>query len=247
MSWLDFKGSREGFCWWERWRSFHTQGLTTEKVQEPTVWSLEVLHEESGGWEYHKQSREYRNVCKVEDSHRDKTEQCAWYIYGRERLSCTEFFVGLGASVDFEREVWCGQFYVSFRMRRAAQFWMRWRLWTEEAGRPERRELQYSKAVTDWVRWPVSLSPRWKNTSKWSCRTHKDWENPVNNICSRMQLEHSHLLQSTDPRSRFSRQKPVHFSHPYFSLHNVLPTASTDMTNTGETSILVITRYSSVP
>ena len=30
-------------------------------------------------------------------------------------------------------------------MRRAAQFCMRQRLWTEEAGRPERRELQQSR------------------------------------------------------------------------------------------------------
>ena len=71
---------------------------------------------------------EYRRVCKAEDSHRDKTEQCLWCIYSKECLSCTEFFVGLGASF--------------LSMRRAAQFCMRRRLWTEEAGRPERRELQ---------------------------------------------------------------------------------------------------------
>ena len=39
---------------------------------------------------------------KVEDSRRNKTEQCAKYIYSRECLSCTEFFVGSGASGEIE-------------------------------------------------------------------------------------------------------------------------------------------------
>ena len=30
---------------------------------------------------------------------------CQWYIYSRESLSCTEFFVGLGASGEIETEV----------------------------------------------------------------------------------------------------------------------------------------------
>ena len=35
------------------------------------------LYEEYGGCQYQKNSREYGRVCKVEDSHRDKTERCA--------------------------------------------------------------------------------------------------------------------------------------------------------------------------
>ena len=66
-----------------------------------------VLCEESGGWEYQKWS-----ACKVEDSHRDKTVQCWWYIYSIECWSCTEFFVGLESRGEIETEVLCGQFYV---------------------------------------------------------------------------------------------------------------------------------------
>ena len=57
------------------------------------------IYEESGGWENQKQSGEYVKVCKVEDSHRDKTERCAYYIYSWECLSRTEFFVALCACV----------------------------------------------------------------------------------------------------------------------------------------------------
>ena len=35
--------------------------------------------------------------------------------------------------------------FTFFRMRRAAQFSMRQRLWIKETGRPERRELQQSR------------------------------------------------------------------------------------------------------
>ena len=41
----------------------------------------------------------------------NKTEQCPWYIYSGECLSCTEFLVGLGASGELTTEEWCGQFY----------------------------------------------------------------------------------------------------------------------------------------
>ena len=44
----------------------------TEDRKGGRVWS-----EESGDREYQKQSGEYGRVCKVEDSHRDKTEQWA--------------------------------------------------------------------------------------------------------------------------------------------------------------------------
>ena len=55
------------------------------------------------------------NVCKVENSHRDKTEQCGCYIYSRECLSCTKFFVGLGGSGEIETEEWCAQFLRFFQ------------------------------------------------------------------------------------------------------------------------------------
>ena len=38
-------------------------------------------------------------MCKSEDSHRDKREQCPFILY------CTEFFIGLGASGETETEV----------------------------------------------------------------------------------------------------------------------------------------------
>ena len=37
-------------------------------------------------------------------------EQCLRYIYSRECLSCTEFFVGLEASAEIETEVQYIQF-----------------------------------------------------------------------------------------------------------------------------------------
>ena len=40
-----------------------------------------------------------------------KETRLIWYIYCRECLSCTEFFVGLGASGETETEKWCGEFY----------------------------------------------------------------------------------------------------------------------------------------
>ena len=83
--------------WRQKW---HTN-------QQWRVWC-----EESGGWEYQKKSREYWRVCKVIDGHIAKTEQSSWYIYSRECLSCTEFFVGLGASGEIKTEVWCSQFYI---------------------------------------------------------------------------------------------------------------------------------------
>ena len=70
------------------------------------------------------QGGEYGRVCKVEDSHRDKTDQCEKYICSSECLCCTEFFVELGANGKIEAEVGCGELYVFFSMRRAANFCM---------------------------------------------------------------------------------------------------------------------------
>ena len=58
-------------------RSFHVDGPETEKVREPTVENL-VL----GIWKLRVSEAERRlregvgRVCNVEDSHRDKVEQC---------------------------------------------------------------------------------------------------------------------------------------------------------------------------
>ena len=99
---LHLNESREGFCRRGMGRSFYADWLKTEKAQEP---QWRVWCEESGGWEYQKQSGEYGRVCKFEDSHRDKTEQCPWYICSRECFSCIEFVVRLGPSGEIETEV----------------------------------------------------------------------------------------------------------------------------------------------
>ena len=57
----------------------------------------------------HVHTHTHRKVCKIVDSLRD----CA-YVYNRVHLSCTEVFVGLGASGEIETEECCGQFYVFF-------------------------------------------------------------------------------------------------------------------------------------
>ena len=88
---FDLKESREGF--WRRGTK-NRKGARTNSTK-PVTRNLEC----------EKQSGEYGRVCKVEDSHRVKTEQCAWYIYSRLCLSSTEFFVGLGASREIETGV----------------------------------------------------------------------------------------------------------------------------------------------
>ena len=69
----DLDESREGFCRRGRGRSFHAEGPKTEKARKPTAGSLV-----RATWRQpQKQSGEYERACKVEDSHRDKTEQYA--------------------------------------------------------------------------------------------------------------------------------------------------------------------------
>ena len=67
----------------------------------------------------------------------------------RDTFIAESVYLVLNSLPDWKRvekfkQVLCGQFLlcVFFSMRRAAQFCIRRRLWTEEAGRPERRELQ---------------------------------------------------------------------------------------------------------
>ena len=79
----------------------------------------------------------------MKTSHRDQTEQCTCHSYNREQLSYTEFFVGQGASAEIGAKEGYGEFYFCFRMNstvlRAKKAII---IWTEKAGRPERRELQ---------------------------------------------------------------------------------------------------------
>ena len=136
-----------------------------------------VWCEESEGWEYQKWSGEYGRACKVEDSHRDKTKQCPWYIYSRECLSCTEFFVGLEASGEIETEELCGQYFFIF-----------FSVWGEQhssvcdegygqmkqAG--QKGENCSSLGVTEWVRWPCSFTVAWvERYSVLSRRTRRLW------------------------------------------------------------------------
>ena len=79
---LGLKESSEGFFQRGSGRSFDVEGLKTEKVWQPTV---ENLVREIWNGEYQKLSRHYWRMCKVEDRHRDKTEeQCARHIYSRD-------------------------------------------------------------------------------------------------------------------------------------------------------------------
>ena len=93
-------------------------------------------------------------VVNCED--RDKAQQCPWYIYGRECLSCTEFFVGLLASVEIETKMWCGQFCVFSAWGEQHSsvcddgFGQR-----KQAG--QKGENCSSQGMTEWVGWPVPL------------------------------------------------------------------------------------------
>ena len=53
---------------------------------------------------YQKQSGEYGMECKVEDSP-ERRQSSGRDTFTAEYLSCTEFFVGLGASGQIETEV----------------------------------------------------------------------------------------------------------------------------------------------
>ena len=74
------KESREGFCRRGRGKTENRKGAGTNSGQfgvRNREDESRILCEEPLGCEYQKQSGEYGRVCKVEDSHRDKTEQCA--------------------------------------------------------------------------------------------------------------------------------------------------------------------------
>ena len=72
---LDLKESREGFFRRGRGRTFHVEWLKMEKAREPKVERLV-----RGIWKLRESEAERRvreeYVCKVEDSHRDKTGEC---------------------------------------------------------------------------------------------------------------------------------------------------------------------------
>ena len=72
-----------------------------QKRRRNQQWKL-VCCEESGGWEYQNRSGKDGKVCKIEDGHRDKTEPCPRYVYGRtiitSSLSCACTMCPLHAS-----------------------------------------------------------------------------------------------------------------------------------------------------
>ena len=103
---LDVKESREGFCRRGSGRSFHVEKPKTEKVREPTVGSLGTRNLEADR-DYQKQSGEYRRLCEVEDTQAQREDgavRVVYLQYSRECLPCTEFFVGLGASGQIQKE-----------------------------------------------------------------------------------------------------------------------------------------------
>ena len=109
------------------------------KAQEPTVeslvrgiWRLRVSEAERTGGHV-----KWKTVTEIRRSS------------VRDIFIAESVYLVLNSLPDWKRvekfkQVLCGQFLlcVFFSMRRAAQFCIRRRLWTEEAGRPERRELQ---------------------------------------------------------------------------------------------------------
>ena len=112
-----------------------------------------VWCEASGGWEYQNRSGEYGRACKVEDSHRDKTEHC------REYLSCTEFFVARDWKpveklkqrcyvVSFTFFSVCGGQHSSVCNEGFGQ--------RKQAG--QKGENCSRQGVTEWVKWPVQCS-----------------------------------------------------------------------------------------
>ena len=71
---FDLKGVQKGFGQRGRGRSFHVEGPETEKVWEPAV---DSLVQRICRLRISEAERRVHEVCKVEVSHRDKTEQCA--------------------------------------------------------------------------------------------------------------------------------------------------------------------------
>ena len=81
---LDLNESREGFCWRGRVRSFHVDGPKNQKGAEINSGESSARNLEAEGIRSRAESTESaRRVCKVEDSHRGKTEQCPWYIIAK--------------------------------------------------------------------------------------------------------------------------------------------------------------------
>jgi len=75
-----FEGVQRGFLSERKGKTENRKGAGTNSGQfgvRNREDESRILCEEPLGCEYQKQSGEYGRVCKVEDSHRDKTEQCA--------------------------------------------------------------------------------------------------------------------------------------------------------------------------
>ena len=125
-----------------------------------------VWCEESGDWDYQKRSGEYGRVCKVEDSHRNKTEQCPWYSFSRECLSCTEFFVGLKPVEILKQRCdvgsftcTCGLVFLVFVVvvfqYEASRTVLYATMALDRGSRRAREDNGSSQSVTEWVMWPV--------------------------------------------------------------------------------------------
>ena len=139
---LDLDESREGFSRRGRGRSFHVEGPKTKGAGtnsgESGARNLEAESIRSGA-ERTGGHVKWKTVTEIRRSS------------VRDIFIAESVYLVLNSLPDWKRvekfkQVLCGQFHLCFfffsSMRRAAQFCIRRRLWTEEAGRPERRELQ---------------------------------------------------------------------------------------------------------
>ena len=135
---LPLNESRECFCWIRRGRSFHVDRPKTKKARKPKVESgarnleaksIRSRAESMGG------CVKLKIVTEIRQSNHCDTF-IAESVYSVHSLSDWEPLEKLKQKCD----MWSDLHF--FSMCWAAQFCMRQRLWTEEADKPERRELQ---------------------------------------------------------------------------------------------------------
>ena len=101
---LHLNESREGFCQRRRGRSFHVDGLKTEKAREPTAESLV-----QGIWRL-RVSEEEQRVREGAYGHRDKTEHaCNTFMKGNptEYTHHTSKLTLEGCSIGFKLSFFC--------------------------------------------------------------------------------------------------------------------------------------------
>ena len=81
---LDLNESRDGFCWRGKGKSFHVDGPKKQKGAEINSGESSARNLEAEGIRSWAESTgSAGRVCKVEESHRGKTEQCPWYIIAK--------------------------------------------------------------------------------------------------------------------------------------------------------------------